>query len=264
MLNREFEPHLPEFNVSNGIQSSATSAPATLAHFTPKPPSCTVLKEADSAPSSGQGTSSVVVPPTNGQTRPAPPPERMIKREPAFYHVSNKAKDPWRAPGGYYPGSDGTHPTHGRCTHQRPPSSTTVSLNPLVSRHGVSDAHGGSGNLPSPSPSGLPASQQHQQCPFPVGCAFPVVTTTTQTTSISSAYPVLTSSGVMWLPSQPSLVAPNSSISQPPPYPPTTATGAAASTPSPKRKREDAGDNVDSDEASDEKRFRRSSRSDVD
>jgi hypothetical protein len=226
-----------------------------------------------------------VVPPTSKPTLPIPAPERRIRRQNAFYHISNAEEGPWKAPGGYHPYRDGTHPTRGRPMPERPASPSPHSLHPPVSRPRVLDSRGEGNHLPSPysiSPFRLPAPQGSQPSlslsapplpqakgshtlPLPEATITPALPT--QPASTPRTRPLRREGAflhVSWFARTP-FRAPGPGIFQPPPYPPTTApTTPAAPLPSPKRKREDAGDTIDSDEALDKKRARRPSFNDVD
>ncbi|KAF9654071.1 hypothetical protein BDM02DRAFT_3107313 [Thelephora ganbajun] len=257
-------------------------------HSTPEPASPIVPQEAepvatDSVPSSSQGAESAVGPPANWPTRPIPAPERRIRRQNAFYHISNAEEAPWRAPGGYHPYCDGTHPTRGRSTPERSAPPSPRSLHPPVSPQRVPDSRGGSDHLSppdSPSPLRLPAPQESQSSPslpippLPQARGTPTLPLPEATTTLpSQPAPTprtrpLRREGAFyhtsWLARAP-FRAPGPGIFQPPPYPPTTAsTPPAAPLPSPKRKREDTEDSTDGDEASDKKRTRRPSADDVD
>ena len=251
-------------------------------------PASVVPKEAnstatDSTAPSSQGAGSVVAPPTNKPTRPVPAPERRIRRQNAFYHISNAEEAPWKAPGGYHPHRSGTHPTRGRPTPERPASPSPQPLHPPASRQRVSDSRGDGNHLPPPHPhppSRLPAQQGSQSSPslpappIPQAKGTPTLPPpeTTVTLPIQPAPTPRTRPlrregafyHVSWFARTP-YVAPGPGIFQPPPHPPTTApVTPAAPPPSPKRKREDVGDTIDDEEASDKKRTRRPSTDDVD
>jgi len=230
------------------------------------------------APPPSKSAGPVAKPPTRKPALPTPAPDRRIRRQGAFYHLADEEEAPWKAPGGCNPRPDGTHPTQGRPTPKRPASRSTPSIHPPVSRSSVSDFHDEGNHLPSPnllSPFRLPASQGSQPShslpapPLPQADGAPtlppreagtVTPVPTQPVSTPRTRPLFGGNalfGISWIPRTP-LRALGPGISLPPPCLPITApTTPAAHNRSPKRKREDTGDAVDGDEASDKKRARR-------
>lgn len=239
-----------------------------------------------STPLPSHASESLVGPRANKPALPALASERRIKRQNAFYHVSNAEEGPWKAPGGYYPHRDDTHLTRGRPMPERPISQSPSSIHPPVSRRHVLGSPGeGNHLLPPysasrfrlPAPQGSRSSPSLSTSPLPQAKGAPTLplpeATTTITTFLTqqaptSRTPPLRKEGafyhVSWFTRTP-FRTPGPGVSQPPPYPPTTAP-SASTTPlsSPKRKREDAGDTIDGDEALDKKRTRHPSPDGVD
>lgn len=192
--------------------------------------------------------------------------------EPAFYHPSNEEEAPWKVSGCYHPYWDSTSPTRGKPTAEWPACPSSLPLHPPVPCQRVSDSYDEANRLPplhSPPLFRLPAQQgsQSSSIPAPPRPTLPPIEAilslppfTTQPLPISRTR--LLRRGPVFHHVSPTapFVAPGPGIFQPPPYPPMTApTASATPLPSPKRKREDAGDEVDDDEASDKKRPRRPS-----
>lgn len=231
------------------------------------------------------GAEPVAKPPTNKPALPTPAPERRIRRQNAFYHISDAEEAPWRAPEGHHPHSDGTHPTRGTPTPERPESPSPPSLHPPASRSRVSDYCGEGDRLPLPNllspfrlsapqgsqpPTHLPAPPLPQASGVPTlpspeaGALIPALATQPAPTSPTRP---LRGEGVLyqaWF-SQTPLSGPAPFTFPPHPYTPTMA---PTTPPNPlqslKRKREDAGDSIDGDNASNKKRTRRPSSDDVD
>jgi len=230
----------------------------------------------DSAPSSSQqGAKPAVVPPTKKRTRPIPAPERRIKRQNAFYHISNAEEGPWKAPGGYHPNRDGTHPTREpRPAPERPTPPASSSLHQHVSRPRASGSRGEGNRLPPPYslfPPRPPAPQQSQASPSLPAPPLPQAMSTRTLALLKAATTLPTQPAPIPRREGPSLytqwwfartqpVAPGPGTPQSRPYPPTTAHITPADPPpSPKRKREDAEDATDDEKALVKKRSRRPS-----
>ncbi|KAF9793039.1 hypothetical protein BJ322DRAFT_1032674 [Thelephora terrestris] len=246
-------------------------APATVSHSAPEPGPSTVPEEADtdpvacdSAPPSSQGVGSAVVHPTRKPGHLTPAPERLIRRQNAFYHISDAEVPPWKIPGGYYPYHYSTDPTFGRITPEQPASAPPVSLHPPIVQHRALDPRNGRDTLPSPdspSLSPLPPPQEFQSLSSETRGIFTEApatfgTLTTQPASTPRTHLLRGESAFSYASrlSQPQFVAPGHSNLQSPPHPLTlTSNTPAVPTSSPKRKREDA---EHGDEASDKKRTR--------
>jgi len=230
-----------------------------------------------STPSPTQGVESTMEPRPSIQTRPIPAPERRVRRRNAFYHISNAEEAPWKAPGGYHPCHDDTRTTQGKkFIAKRPASPSSPSLR-------VPDSPGKGNHLPPPySPpslrlpplrasatSSLPTPPPPQERitlpPFAAVAALstlpilPAPTPRTRPLHMEGAFYHLS-----WFERTP-FTAPGPGIFRPPPRVPTPMpTASPAFLSSPKRKREDVEDTLDSDEASDKKRARRPSTDDID
>lgn len=219
---------------------------------------------------------------------PTPAPDRQIRRQGAFYHVPGE-EAPWKAPGGYNPRPDGTHPTYCTSTPERPASRPPPFIHPPVSRPRVSDFHT-QGNPPSRNllspfqllpPQGSQPSHSLPAPPLPqadsaptlplreVGAITPAVPTqpvsTSRTHSLFGEGALVGLSFFLQTPFRALGPNPSSGTLQSPPRllipAPTTP---VTPNPSPKRKREDTGDAIDGDEASDKKRARRPPSDDID
>ena len=267
--------HSSQRSTSINLIHRTTPAPATIPNSAPEL-APTVPKETDpdpvardSTPPSTQDAGSMVVPATGRPNHLAPATEQPIRRQNAFYHISNAEDSPWKAPGGYYPLHHGTNPTLGRTTPEQPASPPLAPLHPPGLGH---RSHGGgdtSSSSSSPSLPSLPHSQESQPLLSETrGIATKAAPTlgTGTTQPAPSPRPLRREDAfchVSWL-SQPPFVSPGPSTFQSPPTPPTTtSTTPAALNSLPKRKREDAEDAENGDEASDKKRIRRPSADDV-
>ena len=239
----------------------------------------------DSVLSPGQSAESATKPQTNRQTIPPPAPGRELKRQNAFYHIPGATESPWKAPGGCHPDRDGKRPTCGTPTPERPESPSPLPHHSPVSRPREPDSRDEDNHLPSPillSPFRLPTPQGSQPSPslpapplpqasgsptFPLPEAGAIITTLpTRSTPTPRTHPLHVEGAFceMWFGRAP-FISPGPGFFQPPPFFPLTApTTPVAAIPSPKRKREDAGDTVDGDQASNKKRARRPSSDDID
>lgn len=262
----------------------AVSAPPTIVHSTPGPASTT-----GSALSPSKSAEPVAKPLTRRPTLPTPAPDRWIRRQGAFYHIAGEEEAPWKKPGGCNPRPDGTHPTRGRPTPGRPASRSPPSIHPPVSHPRVSDSHGEGNHLPSrnllspfrlPTPQGSQPSQPSHSLPAPplpqadgtptlplreIGAITP--TFPTQLVSTSRTSPLFGEGPLVemsWFLPPLFRALGSGPLQLPPCFPMTAPTTPVAPNPSPKRKREDTGDALDGDEASDKKRSRRPPSDDVD
>ena len=227
-----------------------------------------------SALSPSKSAESVAKPPTRKPALPTPAPNRRIRRQGAFYHLSDEEEAPWKAPGGCNPRPDGTHPTQGRFRAERPALRSPPSVHPPVIRSSVSAFYGDGTHLLSRnllSPFRLPAPQGSQPShslpapPLPqadsaptfplreAGAIIPAIPA--QPVSTSHTRPFLWECSLLGIPTPfrplgPSIPPPSLCLQITAPTRPTTPNR------SPKRKREDTGDVVAGDEASDKKRPR--------
>ena len=232
-----------------------------------------------STPSPTQDVESTMEPRPSTPTRPIVAPERRIRRRNAFYHISNAEEAPWKAPGGYYPYHDGTRTTRGKkITAKRPASPSPPSLHPPVSHQRVPNSPGEGDHSPPPqSPPSLrlpplrisefssfpnpPPPQERITLP-PFAAVAALSTLPILPAPTPRIRPLDREGGfchLSWLERAP-FKAPGPGIFQPPPRVPTPMpTTSPAFLSSPKRKREDVEDTLDSDEASDKKRAHRPS-----
>lgn len=190
---------------------------------------------------------------------------RRIKREPAFYHLSNEEEAPWKAPGGYYPHQDDTQ---GNPTDEWPANQSSPSLHPLVLGQRIPDSCHEGNRLPPVLYSPQQGSQSSSLPAPPQGVSnLPPIETLLGLPPIT--FPPLPTPRIRPLRREPAFyhispiagaqsVAPGPDIFQLPLYPPTAAsTTPAAPLPSLKREREDVEDDIDGDELSNKKRPRR-------
>jgi len=239
----------------------------------------------DSALLPAESAESLAKPLTRRPALPTPAPDCRIKKQGAFYHLSDKEEAPWKAPGGRNPRPDGTHPTRGVSTPGWPASRPPPSIHPPVSRSGVTDVRNDGNRLPkrnllSPfqlaAPRGSQPSHSLPAPPLPQADGAPTlplreagaITSALPTQAVStphrySLFGEGTLVGIsLFPPPQYTVLGPG--FSPPPSRLPIMApTTPATPSQSPKRKREYTGDAVDGDEALDKKRARRAP-SDVD
>lgn len=214
-----------------------------------------------SSPSSSQGAGPIAKASTSKPPLPIPASGRQIKRQDAFYHISNAEGAPWKAPGGHHPYHNSAYPAHGNPTPGRPAFTSPHSLQSPLSVSCVEFSYGNGEAVTLIPDVPMPLSQ-FGSTPAQVMSA-PTLPPTRVTTIITqpahNLHPrPLRREGAFNGLAQAPFRAPGPGISQPPPYPPTMApTTPAAPTPPPKRKREDAGDTTDGDKALDRKRTRR-------